>query len=299
MTWTLSHTIADSGGAGAQAHNAYVYLMDTYLASKGWTVGAHPDASTFKRKMSYTFTNEQSGSSYTAYYWATWGTDISPSTFYFYGDQTYTTAPGDLCTATTSYTSMTNNTSSHVGFGQDWKFWTSDQNANAALVTRGAKIWFYWPGFSSAFVYEDTAWDGTTLDDSTIYLPMTSGLSPQSRGGPIYGGSTSAVYNHPSIGASGVITTVLGGMFQGFELMFANSSSSLDSYSSRCYSINQSDVLLLTPNKATTTRLLVDSPTNPPIAYKIGTKYYLGTRADRDGGCNLMFDFGTSEPDFS
>lgn len=298
MTWSLVHSIADLGGSTPDAHSAFVYLLDTYLPTKGWTVGAHPGALSYRRVLNYTFTNEQDGASYTHHYWADWGSATSPSTLYFYNDQTYTTTPGDLATTSTAYSAIINNATSYSGYGMPWRFWTSDQNANAALVTRGPKVWFYWPGFSSAFVYEDDTWNGAASNASTCFLPMTNAYGTQARHAPIYTTGSVAVYVHPSLGAPSVSTVNIGGIYQGFEFMFANSNANLDSYSCRAYSVNQSDVLLLLPNTPTTNRVIFDTPSYPGLRYKIGSNYYLGTRADRSSN-SLMFDFGTSEPDFS
>lgn len=247
--------------------------------------------------MNYTFTNEQDGQPYTQYYWADWTSATTPSTLYFYNDQTYTTVPGDLGTAGSSYVAISNGTGSYIGYGKTWRFWASDAEPNSLLVTRGLKPIFYWPGLTSAFVFRDSAWAGEA-NDATCLFPWTHTYGFQAKHAPIYGSGASAMYLHPAMGAPNVTGVDLGGMYQGFEMMYSNNANQLDSYAGRAFSITQSDVLLLLPNVPTTTRNLLGAPTSSNLAYKIGTNYYLASNSSRSGN-NLMFDFGTSEPDLS
>jgi len=169
MTWSLSNTIATA--SAADNHTALVYLFDTYLNGRSqFTVSAHPDASAFKRRVTCTVNDGMYGGTYSFYNWVNW-TNTSPTGLTWYEDATYTTTPGDLATDTTS-SLTTNNDLWGTTFG-NWRFWTSDQDANACLVTIGKRIIFYWPGGSNYNVYSQAtpAWDGTTDRTQTHIFP--------------------------------------------------------------------------------------------------------------------------------
>lgn len=298
MTWTLAHTIADTSTTASQgAADAAAYLLDTVMPAKGFTVSAHPDASAFKRVMSYTLNNDITGSTYTLRWWASYGSTTSSNQFTVYDDPTYTTTPGDLAN-NSSFGSNWTVSSSYVGAGKSWKFWNSDQNANAILVTRGPKVWFYWPGISSACIYVDDSWTGAAVNASTTYLPMTNSYPLNGRRAPVYTTSASTLYLHPAIGSPNVGQLTYDGLFQGYELLISNSSGTIDSYASRAFSITAADVLLWLPAIPTTTRTVFAQANERPMTLKMGTNYYLSSYKDRSS-CSLMFDFGTSEPDFS
>ena len=298
MTWTQVHSIADTGTGSSQgAADAAAYVLDTLMPTKGFTVAAHPDASAFKRIMSYTVDNEITGSPYTFHWWANYQSTTSSNQFSWYDDVTYTTAPGDLAN-NTSFVQNWTVSSSYPGAGQTWRFWTSDQSANSFLVTRGRKVWMYWPGFTSACIYEDDAWDGSFINSSTCVMPMVNTSNFRVYHAPLYGTGANISYVHPGIGSPNVAGVVYDGLFQGYEMMIANSGAALDSYATRCFSITAADVLLLLPNLATTNRSVWNSATTPCDTVKLGANYYLSSRDGRQS-CSLMFDFGTSEPDFS
>ena len=178
MTWTNTHTVTYVDGTSN--HDALVYLHDTYLSGKSmFTVGAHPDASTFKRKVTVTVNDALSGSTANLYWWTSWLSATNPSTYYVYNDETYTTVPGDLCTSSTNLTGYSN-VSSGVS---SWRFWTSDLDSNACLVTRGKQTVFYWPGNNDFNIFPESSWDGSSQNRGTYILPFTNGSLSMLHGG--------------------------------------------------------------------------------------------------------------------
>lgn len=205
MTWSITHTIPYS--TNADNHTALQYLFDTYLPSKtGWATDAHPDSSVFKRKASFTCLNKLTNTNYAMYYWVTWS-NTTPSTIYWYEDATYTTTPGDLCTDTT------NNQSSQYqmgSVGEDWKFCASTENANTALVLKGGKVVFYWPGITEGVFWPDPNWTAGSTDNKGTWICPVMGWYYNSLGvanSPI-GLNTGAInYMVPSVGMSGYAST--------------------------------------------------------------------------------------------
>ena len=172
MTWSLLNTITPT--TTADNHTMFTYLFDTAMQGRGgWTTAAHPDASSFKRKYSITLPNpNRGGANDTRYYWANWSS-TSPTALTIYGDATYTTTPGDLCTYTT-YNSTQNAYGNGVtnNYGS-YRFWTSDQNTGAMLVTMGKRLAFYWPGWTEWALPLGSAdsWDGTK-GPANMYWPF-------------------------------------------------------------------------------------------------------------------------------
>lgn len=202
MTWSLSNTVTYS--SGADSHAALVYLFDTALSGLSqWTVSAHPDASSYKRKAKRTSTTLFGGGSYEEHFWINWSSETAPTTMSWYEDATYTSSPGDLCTDTTNVSSSSL-TSGGID-SLDWKFWTSDQNSKALLVTRGKSIVFWEPGFSAAALMEDPDWTGASDSRRTQIFPGLRSLYTYMTGWPsTNSNTTTAEYCwFPSLGNYG------------------------------------------------------------------------------------------------
>jgi len=161
MTWTLLNEIA-TNGTQAQLDSIFQYHFDTALAGRtGFTVSAHPNGST-RRSFSYTAPNpKKGGADSTRYYWAQWN-GTSPSQITYYADATYTTVPGDLGT----YGFMDSvsggwDLAANTPYG-NYRWWISDLNPRALLVTVGKRMGFYWPGFTEWALDEkgEDIWDG-------------------------------------------------------------------------------------------------------------------------------------------
>jgi hypothetical protein len=167
MTWSVTHTIPYN--SNANNHSAMVYLFDTVLAGKtGWTISAHPDASSFKRRAKFTVTNKVTNSNYTMYHWVNWQS-TTPTGIYWYEDATFTTNPGDTATDTTT---NSNNQLNWSLTGENWKFCTSSENSQSILVLKGGKVAFYWPGITSGIFWPDASWTaGSTDNKGTWVMP--------------------------------------------------------------------------------------------------------------------------------
>lgn len=177
MAWSKVYT--GGTGGGSANYDFLVYFFDTYLAGKpGWSVGAHPDGSAYKRKMNFTADNIVTGSTHTTYWWFNWFSTSGSSNTIWYLDGTYTTSPGDLCT----YTSTSNLASAQTG---EWTIWESGINNNEFMVYSGRKPWLYWPAVNKVMAWDDGLWDGT-------------GTTVRGRTGLWPGGEQGSQYANPS-----------------------------------------------------------------------------------------------------
>ena len=162
MAWVQSNTFTITS-TQTTWHDFFVYLFDTFLPTiTGFTVSAHPDASTFKRKFTYTFANNTyDNNPLTCYHWATWSNDTGPTDLRLYYDLDYSVTPGD-----------TSNLSSIAGWagvgsiGTSWigtyRFWKTTTNSRAFLITHGNTPWMFWPGYANLRTWGDpTVWAGT------------------------------------------------------------------------------------------------------------------------------------------
>ena len=188
MTWTVSHTIGGTTGSGARA-SVFPYMFDTYLPSKGWNVTPHPSGDVEERSLSWTYTDVKmypSIGSVTNYFWVDWN---NSTYFYFYEDSTYTTTPGDLGTDGTNSIAKSINTNDGT-----WRFWTSSDDANASLVTRGSFIFWFWPGLTEFYGMVDQAWDGTYDTNTTTLWPLLDGNNFWMTNRPATTGDSSTKY---------------------------------------------------------------------------------------------------------
>ena len=299
MTWSLSNTVTYS--SGADSHTALEYLFDTALSGlSNWTVSAHPSASSTKRVAKRTTTTLYGGGAYSEHFWVDWASSSNPTSLTVYEDATYTTSPGDLATDTTNQKA-----SSLTLGGVDslaWKFWTSDQNANALLVTRGKAIIFWEPGYSVANLMEDPSWDG----------------SSDSRRGQIFPGLRDSLLwmtgwpdtNSPTTGSEyswthGAGSQVGSGFWDGERIDLnvpfiatGTSSSSPTTAGRFLFPGTGNDVGVYRPASPTSSGMFWCNPSSVGNLMLANSNYYL-TSYDDTAKIQMVFLFGTSEPNFS
>ena len=197
------------------------------------------------------------------------------------------------------------NSASNTGAGAAWKFWTSDQDTSATLVTRGKKVYWYMPGFQSgiSFMLLDPTWDGSSSTRTTHIFPMTNGYQPRACGRPLETG-TGSYYINPMIGSiNNFSTTETYFMVSNLGWYASKASSYNDVYSMHMYNTG-SDVLYVknTINNYTNNYWTGSNQNNCLLLSN--TKYYLCTNDPTSlstvgGNGAIAFDMGTSEPDFS
>lgn len=298
MTWTNTHTITYVDGTSN--HDALVYLHDTYLSGKSmFTVGAHPDASAFKRKVTVTVNDAISGSTANLYWWTNWAGVSNPSTFSVYNDNTYTTVPGDLCTSVTNVTSYSN---LQLG-ASPWRFWTSDVDANACLVTRGKQTVFYWPGNNDFNIYPQSNWDGSSGNLGTYILPYTNTNFSMLHGGyPVVASLTGTEYlalTSPIKIDSSYNSFSPNVLYKGFSWNYGKSTSY--SYSSSGNTLMTS---VATDQGVLHTDSATDNPGSPFTGAGNGSLVLVNSTEYWFAACSLSkspicFYMGTSEPDLT
>lgn len=302
MTWSLVHTIADPNNAAgtgtAEGHQAMQYLFDTLMPTKGFTVAAHPSALAYRRKFTYTFTNVLTGGTpYVQYYWADWSAVLA-NNLTWYEDATYTTTKGDLCNAGQAI-SVAWNSDSYSTAGKPFKFWTSDQNSNAFLVTKGFKTLIYWPGYSSAHIYGDpTLWTAGTHNPVTALMPVGSNGIFYCYNAPIQTGSSGQpIYIHPSMVSGYRGAASVGKLFKNFDMICSNSAGGPDGYAVKMFALTDADVVLAVPPRPEYQRSFNTGTNLNGSFVKIGANYYLGMGNSMDYP-HVLLDFGTSQPSF-
>jgi len=173
MAWTLAHTQAYS--TTADNHTFFGYLFDTHIAGKtGWTVSAHPGGQAFKRSLSLSLPSPwANGANVSNYWWVSW-TNVTPTGWSWYRDDTYTTVPGDLGTVTARF----NTSSTFNSAAGDWRIWESSTDPEAILVTKGKVVIMFWPGATEWYARPDPNWDGTNADNGTTVGPYIGQSEP-------------------------------------------------------------------------------------------------------------------------
>jgi hypothetical protein len=300
MTWSLSHTVAYS--TNADLHTAMVYLFDTALpALSQITTSAHPDASSFKRRFQrVTPNNLENGTNMTEYFWATWN-NTSPDTLYLYEDATYTTVPGDTATDTT--TSVSSNLALTVFAGESVKFWTSDQNAKALLVTRGKQVLFWEPGFANANYELDETWDGTVDYKGSVIFPGTYNSYCYGANRPIStsGGGTSEYPWRPALSVTnGTGYNGRDQIMMNVPFMWAGSTNTAGSVGAgMLFGGVGNDVGMYRPYAAANSEVAWQNTTGAGALWLVDGRYYLAPSNKGLSWAQTIFDFGTSEPDLT
>ena len=202
MTWSLSNTVTWSSSTAIADHrSAWTYFFDTFLHGVStFTTSAWPATVTdgnIYRKLKLTMTNTYTNAAYNMYY----NVRLTDDELELFIDALYTTNPQDSSSLGTAlqqnrdfnlanpvYSTSTNPTGynypdgSSTNFG-DYKFWTSSENTDARLLTKGRRILFYWPGWTSGFFYEDSTWNGSTSNNGMhvfgiLWSDGTAGSGP-------------------------------------------------------------------------------------------------------------------------
>lgn len=298
MTWSAVHTIPYS--TAADWHTAFQYLFGTFLPSlPGMATGAHPDASVFKRKFSRTSTNLYTGSNYTEYFWATW-VNTTPTALNLYRDGTYTSTPGDLCTDATNLVGASLPTVTGA-----IRFWKSDVNPRAGLMTKGKAVVWWEPGWTAAAHYDAGTWTGTTATCLRSFIfPFTIAANYGYRCGPPdvnNGTSASEFFWGPSPG----IQATAGGYYSQTRIdmncsfmNYANSGTPSPSSGSELLFVGVgNDIGFYRANPSSSTNRAIASTITGQLALCAGRYYLMGLGSV--GSTSLMWDMGTSEPDFS
>lgn len=191
MTWSLQNTINWAGETGTEDHNtAWAYFFDTFMSTVStWYVTPWPSTQPDYRKLKITLNNKyNNNAAYNMYF----SIRIGDPHFRFASmdtgfkvliDARYTNAPQDRDNLLDFDTNvgpaqswaLINGAASGQSYSGGWvypdaastgsgpyKFWISSEDNDARLVTKGRRVIFYWPGWTSGYFYEDSSWDGTT-----------------------------------------------------------------------------------------------------------------------------------------
>ena len=144
MVWQIVNSIPYDPDVGDtdQQILAMRYFFDTFLPTKGWTVGFRngEDASSDYRIYQRDFTDTFTGNPDKHYLWINMrgGTQFE--------DATYTTTPGDLGTDTSNSKNFLWYGTSVEFSTHSFKFWESTENPRAFLVTRWDNVLAWDPG---------------------------------------------------------------------------------------------------------------------------------------------------------
>lgn len=159
MTWSITHTIPYN--TTADYGTFFTYMWDTYLAGKGWTVGAGSDA--FEREVSYSVTNAWTSTSEVRHWRVDWTSGTSANcNMYNYVDYT-----GNTTNASMFHYLPLN------GSQTEFQFWTSTADANAAMITGGrSQFVFFWPGDSAKWFLRGDD-EGGAAGEKAYIGPMT------------------------------------------------------------------------------------------------------------------------------
>lgn len=301
MTWTQTNSI--SWASNSDTHAVNLYYFDTYLSGRSnWTVSAHPSASGFKRTLKRTITNNPiTGSSYEMYYWIDWQSTTSSQSTFWNNDATYTTVPGDLGTyvdADRHYTDWGKGASS----ANLVRFWQSDQNANAFLVTKGKHVLAWDPGIDNILCFEDSNWDGSAYKPRTHIFPA-GGATPWYYNGlpdantvtspapryivPGYGGNHS---NYYPVGSEYI--------FMNTPYWYSHDSTTGNTESFPISHEGCADIGMHVDESMTSTARTTYEFSNTGSLMYDGTNYYLRVTNSYNLP-SIVFDMGTTEPDLS
>jgi hypothetical protein len=284
-------------------HTAMVYLFDTALpALSQITTAAHPDASTFKRIFTrVTPNNLDNGTNFTEYFWVNWQSTTAPNTLLVYEDATYTTTPGDTATDTTS--SVSSNLSTTVFTAESVKFWTSDQNAKALLVTRGKQVLFWEPGFANANYEGDTAWDGSVDRKATMIFPGTYNTFCYGANRPIStsGGGSSEYPWRPALSTTNGTGYIESDQIQmNCPFMWAGGTAGSGATGAGIlFGGVGNDVGMYRPAAAANSEVSWQNTTGAGSLWLVDGRYYLAPSNKDLSWAQTIFDMGTVEPDLT
>ena len=306
MAWSTVYTQAYS--TNADSHSLMTYLFDTHLPSKtGWTVSAHPDASSFKRSVKLSLPSPWKGGADAAcYFWVTWS-NTGPTTWTWYEDSTYTTTPGDLGNDTSNSWGTATAWSSFTG---DWRIWESSTDPQAVLVTKGKKPVMFWPGPTQWFLRDDTNWDGTSDTNGSCFGPYIAQAYGQlmcANYPHSFGTSSSEYVMTTDIGHTATDWSALGGgpywLLPGVQWMTSPSTTSVYPQSASILALPRTgaDIAWYLPDANTDQNREFETASGVPwtlLFESNNSKYWLMGTSDLSRQA-LAFDMGATEPDFS
>jgi hypothetical protein len=311
MAFVLQNTINVTDSASY--HSAIVYFWDTLVnGSTGWTVSAHPDASAFKRRFTYQFADNiyDPGNTYTVYSWCTWGstTPSNNTSISCYEDALYTSTPGDQATNTNHSEVISPSESGAVTFNGNHRFWRSDQNTRAFLWTVGNRLQTYSYGPSICYAITDSDWaagNSPGVHNAATWYSLfgsQTGYDVTIANGPVAPGSTTSEQTttidwRPYLWGNdntymwfdynATDTTITAPLHASYDASGAGQPAMTGA---------TTDITAWWPHNATTTAFA--QPANAPLnKIQANSNWYLGK-----GNLTqpmLMFNFGTTEPDFS
>lgn len=149
MTWSISHRIPYV--ATTDYDGFWTYMWDTYLSSKGWTVGAGSDAQ--EREVGYDLMNAWTGSK-EAWHWRVDWVNATGAYLNIYNYINYSSGGAN---SNQNYQTGAN------GSQTEFQFWTSTEDPNAALVTGGkGTVIYFWPGDSARWFLRGNQEGGVT-----------------------------------------------------------------------------------------------------------------------------------------
>lgn len=172
MVWQIVHSIPYDSNVAAEDQQilALRYFFDTFLPTKGWTVGFRDgeDETSNYRIYQRNFTDTFTGNPDKHYLWINFlNTQFE--------DATYTTTPGDLGTDTTNNQAFTWYSATAEFSLHSFKFWESTENPRAFLVTRWDNVLAWDPGIDwPTYRPADSLATGPSIDrwDTCVFLPL-------------------------------------------------------------------------------------------------------------------------------
>ena len=172
MTWQIVNSIPYDPAVSDMDQQvlALKYFFDTFLPTKGWTVGFRngEDTSSNFRVYQRDFTDTFTGNSDKHYLWINMQSAQ-------YEDATYTTTPGDKGTDTTNSQSFAWYSTSEELSQHSFKFWESTENPKAFLVTRWDSVLAWDPGIDwPTYKPKDSLETGPSIDrwETCVFLPL-------------------------------------------------------------------------------------------------------------------------------
>lgn len=291
MAWSLSHTMP---GGGSLNITAQEYLFDTILAGMpGHTISAHPSGGTRRLWKREVTTSVVTNAVFPEYMWVI----IYDDELRVYADKTYTTVPGDKGSDSASF--ISSNIDAFDSF--DWKFWTSDLNPNAVLVTRGKYMVFADVAAPLGYHVEDGVWDGSRSARTCVFplLAAQYWYQPTCKPWTISAGNTSegamvqAMYpgGKLSVNDDYVVAWGVGTLAAGSNNNPASSVSPIYAYMQE--DVGQFHLASAGPRYTTSSSsagsLILDTTSNK----------YLFQPSVATSGSALVFDMGSTEPDMS
>ena len=351
MTWIKSHQIdfVDSTSCG----DIYKYWIDTYLPTLGFTVqglssapaivgegcdafSSPPADDEFSRFVSWSFTNLMTGEPETQTHMIDWYSATNSYLRWGYPQNLECNSPQGgssgynnpaegygVCGIRADWNFRWDwqsnvyyfNDSSRYAYGQDVRFWISDKNPRAGMITQGRRIKWYWPGFT-----EMRNWyDAESAHAFAAWMPPMGESSWNSPGLP-YWGRGKRYYREDSCGyymwddndyRGGIAPHFntgnkwnMGGrddgksyLFKNVQLLKSSSSSNILGGDVAYWGTLADDVLIYLPYKGAASNGFHWNSVG--VAQQVvtdGTNFYLSTYTLNDTVSSLWFDFGTEDP---